>query len=58
MENKTPHVSRRMIGKVNIFDLSGTLEGHLVDGIRAYIESYIKECNLTKGIFAPFLGKC
>jgi len=47
MENKTPNVSRRMIGKVNIFDLCGTIEGSLVDGIRSYIESYIKECNFT-----------
>ena len=44
MKFDTPRVQRRVIGKVDVFDLFGNLEGELVRGIRNYIESYIKEC--------------
>jgi len=44
MKVDTPRVQRRVIGKVDVFDLFGTLEGELVSGIRNYIDSYIKEC--------------
>ena len=43
MEQKTTHILRRMIGKVNIFDLFGEVDGEWIEGIKAYIESYIKE---------------
>lgn len=51
MDNKTPHVSRRAIGNVNIFDVSGHLaDSDLVSGIRAYIANYIKECHFNNVI--------
>ena len=50
MEYRIPHVSRRMIGKVNIFDLQGDIKENLIDGIRSYIESYIKECHFNNVI--------
>ena len=45
MENNAAHVSRRVIGKVNIFDLFGNIEGEWCEQIKAYITSYIKECH-------------
>ncbi len=39
-----PKVQRRVIGNVDIFDLYGNLEGGLIDGIKSYIEGYVKEC--------------
>jgi hypothetical protein len=51
MDHKTPHVSRRAIGKVNIFDISGTLEdSDLVSAVQAYIRNYIKECHFANVI--------
>ncbi|MBU1864543.1 MAG: hypothetical protein KKH94_12860, partial [Candidatus Omnitrophica bacterium] len=37
-------VSRRVIGKVNIFDIFGTLGDEWIEGIKSYMECYIKEC--------------
>ncbi len=46
MSSNTPRVQRRTIGKVSVFDLFGKVEGSLVEGIKEYIECYIKECSL------------
>lgn len=37
-------VLRRMIGKVDIFDMSGSIKGDSVARIREYINAYIKQC--------------
>lgn len=47
MKKNIPHVSRRVIGKLNIFDLHGKIQNNLLSGIHSYIENYIKECCLS-----------
>lgn len=47
MNYSMPHISRRMIGKVNIFDLSGEIQRDFSHGVAEYLKSYIKECHLN-----------
>lgn len=50
METQAPFVSRRVIGKVNIFDLMGTISGERSQSVRPYIEGYIRECHFNSVI--------
>jgi len=50
MERKTTQIIRRVIGDVNIFDLIGDVEGDWIEGIKSYMESYIKQFNLKNVI--------
>ena len=50
MDRKSSHILRRMIGKVNIFDLFGEVDGEWSNSIKEYMESYIKECNFKNVI--------
>ncbi|MFC1808496.1 hypothetical protein ACFL3D_00035 [Candidatus Omnitrophota bacterium] len=45
MHNNTnmARVLRRMIGKVNVFDMSGFIKGDRVANIRDYIDAYVKQ---------------
>ena len=46
MNYAMPHISRRMIGSVNIFDISGDVKKDVSHGVASYLQSYIEECRL------------
>lgn len=50
MEINKPHISRRSIGSVNIFDLYGEVDKSHLNGMHEYMESYIQACNFKNVI--------
>ena len=57
MDHKSSYILRRMIGKVNIFDLFGEVDGDWSNSMKVYMESYIRECKfmglLPMGLLGP-----
>jgi hypothetical protein len=48
--NNMAAVLRRMIGKVDIFDMSGAVKGDRISGMRDYIQAYVKQGQIKYAI--------